>query len=715
MKNQPPISLPEQASTYPEFQLGSWTVHPSLNRISGEGGSENLEPRMMHVLVCLASAGGRVVSRRDLLEHVWQDVVVGEEALTRAVSRLRILLGDSTQESRIIETIRGVGYRLLCPVEMMAPASPAPNLPAAERPVSRRRSAVVLSLLLIALVIGTSQVIHKNRRTGTTVSMEAVPFTTYPSYDAYPDFSPDGATVVFSRTGEDGLIPGLFLKQQDVDTPRRLTTSPGTDYHPAFSPDGSQVAFVRRDGEKRFLLTVPVLGGATRRLLEMQAPVFGMAWSPDGQSLVFASDDPRDGVARLRSLHLETLDCTPATQPDISTHTGDSWPAFSPDGRLLAFARCDHAGLRDIWVKSTDGEEETRVTTGLNRIAGQSWLPDNRHLVVAAAPGNRQRLFLVDIRDGSLEELPAGIQGTLFHPVVSPDGGRVVFGAESLDFNIMQVSVADEDGPAGIEPFTRSTRNEYSPVFSPDGQSVAFLSDRSGSLEAWVARADGSGLRRLTDTPGVELDALHWSPDGSYLATTAISSRQSWVLVVEVATGLAHALNDRRNHERSCGWSTDGDFLHIMRDVGTDWQFFRVTKDGQREYPGKLALNGHPRPVSTADGIWFIHPESGGLWRAEADGSSWHLILPPERMRGVTFWRPTSEGLLILRPGPEGGSEILLLDPASHKEKILAGVLEPCHQVAWNPRTGGILVTTLAQVNADLFQIELAGGSTISR
>ena len=126
-----------------------WRVEPSLNRLvevpgeapgeasgTGEDGPptepqaegaqaeevNQLEPRVMDVLVALARRTGEVCTREDLLDAVWADTVVNEEALTRAVSEIRKAFGDRASDPSIVETIRGTGYRFIARVERVSAA-----------------------------------------------------------------------------------------------------------------------------------------------------------------------------------------------------------------------------------------------------------------------------------------------------------------------------------------------------------------------------------------------------------------------------------------------------------------------------------------------------------------------------------------------------------------------------------------------------------------
>jgi DNA-binding winged helix-turn-helix (wHTH) protein len=99
-----------------DFRIAGWLVQPSLGRISRAGQSLHLRPKVMDVLVTLATHAGNVVSKDELLQAVWPDQFLEESALTRVIADLRQALEDEARESRVIETIPKRGYRLMAPV-----------------------------------------------------------------------------------------------------------------------------------------------------------------------------------------------------------------------------------------------------------------------------------------------------------------------------------------------------------------------------------------------------------------------------------------------------------------------------------------------------------------------------------------------------------------------------------------------------------------------
>ena len=77
------------------MRIGEWSVDPATNELSRAEGTVRIEPKAMEVLVLLADRAGRVVSREELFAIVWPGVVVGDEALTQSIIKLRKALGDN--------------------------------------------------------------------------------------------------------------------------------------------------------------------------------------------------------------------------------------------------------------------------------------------------------------------------------------------------------------------------------------------------------------------------------------------------------------------------------------------------------------------------------------------------------------------------------------------------------------------------------------------
>src|SRR5688572_3352698 len=115
------------------LKVGEWTVDPATNELRRRDQATRIEPKSMQVLRVLAERAGSVVTREELFQAAWPGMVVGDEALSQTITKLRRALGDDPRSPRYIETISKRGYRLTAAVGTAAapPAQPAsrPGMP----------------------------------------------------------------------------------------------------------------------------------------------------------------------------------------------------------------------------------------------------------------------------------------------------------------------------------------------------------------------------------------------------------------------------------------------------------------------------------------------------------------------------------------------------------------------------------------------------------
>lgn len=134
-------------------RIGGWLADPAANRIDRDGVTVRIEPKAMEVLMALADRAGCVIGREELLQTVWPGVVVGDEALTQAVIKLRKALGDNPRAPSYIETISKRGYRLIAPVGGVEGPAPASLAPA---PARRRRLPAPSALIAILIAVAAA-------------------------------------------------------------------------------------------------------------------------------------------------------------------------------------------------------------------------------------------------------------------------------------------------------------------------------------------------------------------------------------------------------------------------------------------------------------------------------------------------------------------------------------------------------------------------------
>jgi Tol biopolymer transport system component len=279
----------------------------------------------------------------------------------------------------------------------------------------------------------------------------------------------DGLSQEWTAAVRQRYLPQLAVAQQPVRMARKLTAHERADdpwfLAPAISPDGGSMVFLsQRDGFFFDLwLADAVTGRIERRLIES-------ARNADFESLRFMS----------------------------------SGASFSPDGRHLAFA-AQTGGQDALYIYDLQDHRVARkLRFAMNGIESPSWSPDGRRIVFSGLDGGLSDLYITDL-DGNLERLTHDRHADVL-PAWSPDGSTIAFstdrGADAdfdrLYYGNLRVALLHLDTRAlEILPFQDSGRNT-NPVWSPDGQSIAWVSDRSGTNDLYLFERDAGELHRIT-------------------------------------------------------------------------------------------------------------------------------------------------------------------------------------------------------------------------
>jgi tricorn protease len=415
----------------------------------------------------------------------------------------------------------------------------------------------------------------------------------------FPDIH-DGR-IVFVYAGD------LWAVGEEGGTAVRLTSDPRSlEWFPKFSADGSRIAFTGAVEGNDDVYVIPAAGGVPERLTWHPARDRVIGWTPDGKVLFSTRRDQFTD----RNARLYAVGVTGGLPTPLPMDTGGA-ASFSPDGKRIAYNRIDRdratwkryrgGTAQDVWIHDLAKNKTTRVTTFEGTDSFPMWIGER--IYFASDRTGVMNLWVHDLSGGAERQVTFHDEYDVKYPslgtgrIVYENGGTlwvfdsatektrevpIVVPADRVPARPRWVNVADAIDAGSISPsgkraalgargevFTvpaekgtirdltkTSGAREREPVWSPDGRSIAYLSDATGEWEIYVRPQDGTGeARQVTRGATTYRFGLAWSPDSKKILFGDQDQKLFWLnldggAIHEIDRGVAEEI-------RQYDWSPD--------------------------------------------------------------------------------------------------------------------------------------------------------------
>jgi TolB protein len=247
------------------------------------------------------------------------------------------------------------------------------------------------------------------------------------------------------------------------------------------------------------------------------------------------------------------------------------------DGERMS-GTVQNRNIKEIYISDYDGENQRRVTVGRTLNITPRWSPDARSIAYTSYRRGGGNIFISNIFVGTLEEVTKGDKaGENWLPAWSPDGTKIAF-TSTRDGN-PEIYIANRDG-SGVRRLTNHPGIDISPTWSPSGTQLAFTSDRSGSPQIYIMGVDGLGLSKKTSESWC--DKPTWSP--APFNEIAYASRNGPgydIKVVDLATGHIRQLTFGEGTNESPAFAPNGRHIAFMSTRSGKGQIFTIASDGK--------------------------------------------------------------------------------------------------------------------------------------
>lgn len=573
-----------------------------------------LTPKVFDILLELVRNSGQIVEKRELMEKVWPNTFVEEANLTQHVSTLRKKLAQNSDKQRFIMTVPGRGYRFVATVRELwddeevisvhettieriiigdDSGSSAPQL-LEERsqvviPESRQREITEVSK---GSALTPTQAVHANpKRQRIVILAASVAVAAIAAFVLLKPFG-TGAGAPFERT-----------KLVKFTTTGKVSCA-------AISPDGKYVAYGVDDGSKGsvWIRQTVMTNDGVELLPAGGFHYLEMTFSPDGNYLYYLRS------TRNSPNILYRIPALGGTAVELAEDV-DSSPAFSPDGKQLAYLR-GYPDLKEssLIIANEDGSGERKLASlrepreRFVLFAAPAWSADGKRIVCPVDrtddKGEYQELDEVSVEDGSIKPITNRRWQGVGRAAWLADGRGLMMVAADEESSLSQIWYVAY--PTGEARKISNDLNDYSDLsMSADGRAMTVLqSDRQSNI--WIApEMDASRARQITNSNYDGIQGLSWTPDGRIIYSTLMGASEN--LRLSDADGThQRQLTESAGFSRSAVVSPDGKTIVFVLLRNGEQHLWAMDADGShlRQLTNTARDTG---PIFSPDGQWVIY------------------------------------------------------------------------------------------------------------
>ncbi|MFC3034673.1 winged helix-turn-helix domain-containing protein [Pseudoalteromonas fenneropenaei] len=621
-------------NTVTPLQIGQITV--SMREFTLSHGDKNLElqPKYIEVLTFLAAHPGELISRKEIIEHVWQgNNFVGEKALTNAIWHLRKAFKQLDPDNEYIETKRKSGYRLLIATEQPLPEIYTRDDSQTPAYYTHRTIGLMLALLLFFCVFVIYEYIQIN--TPSEQSWQEQLITQSPGRELFASISKNEKSLAFTWRKLNGQTDLYIRDLSRADAKLiNITNNDHVESRSVWHPDSNQLYFVSKSTQSCGIKAHNRATRDLRTLLECEPnQSIDLAISPLGDTLFVTYPNAENNLqiaefSLITEQFVRFLPCpTQCVQGSVESI------ALAPNAQQLAITRNLENGNEVLFIYDLNTLQETPVLFGKSDLRGIDWHPNAAKLVYTAIEFGRRTGYELDLNSLQSKQLP--VRG-MSYPVYG-QSGDIYFHQWQISTSIMRLEL-DSSVAATPFPLLTGSDNYRYPDYSSVTNKLALVSNKSGFDEIWITIPETDSLQQLTTLQG-EVSHPVWSPDGQKIAFTCNLNGSSAVYIYDFDTQTTRLVSQQLPFNQKPRWALDSQSLLLPHNN----VIYRLTlASAQLE---ELFEGAHAIPVSESS--YIVYQDNQGLskysYTPEGDLAVEDITDFP--LSSSTGWQLTSKGI----------------------------------------------------------------------
>ncbi len=535
-----------------KFAFGKIVVDPKSNTIYLNDVEKRLEPKLITLLCLLAAQGRDVISRQDITQAVWPDVVVGEESITRAIFALRNALGDDAKQPYYIETIPKKGYRFLMDSQLIQ-KSPITVESASEKSgIAHKRYLIGFLLGAAVLAIGLLGIWSYEGKPSVEIA-SILPVNKMEGVERSINLNIDGTQLLFVhehhqktdiysrdlRTAQDVLwIRDEFIKRAPVWI------------------DANTIAYIRHHGGENQVVR-NYQGQRPQVLYASNKPILQLSMVNDGSGNLFFLEFQKNNLIELKSLNLRNgkQQNWRDSLPELPNKVGQLQYSQKTDTLLMVKDEHESPVILSLNLST---KKISVINSQFSEVYKVADVNDSAVLVVGTL-GAANGIWLVEGARPPQMVLRSSGSEKIVDAQIDVKNNVIFYANFEINKDVNMVSVSKRETLPLRE--LNSSGVDSKATFSKDTKFIYFHSNRSGYYDVWRYDRETKSVKQISTLNAMAMTWHSISNDGKKLAV-GYRSDHLYLGVIDIETGrlLRHVKTSSYRHPLT--WSHDDTIVY---------------------------------------------------------------------------------------------------------------------------------------------------------
>ncbi len=535
----------------------------------------NIEARQLNLLKLLLEHRGQAVSRHQIMDALWHDIIVSDNSVSQAITQLRKSLQDDKETPRFIKTVPRVGYQLIADIEYPENKTAQINAPAKKITLLVGFISSFIGILITLIVLNLSkQDLHVP-----SYQYESR-LTAIPGPENFLRYSPNGRYLAFSQTSDDQSQMDLAIYDAQTQAIHSIKHTGYNEEAAEWSPDGNWLIYYRHDPISCGIRIMSVINPIETWRLSVDRPLTPCTPGVRRQKMHWLNDNSIY-LSRWHNNQTILTKLTLSVNPSPKVESQEDFVNISP-----ILMDIDKNSLKMLLVEKPEQQyqlkqldlinfEQTLIEEREQAYLGLKWHETNKSFWL----GNENLTLMSLSGHDEIARLPMGFITDID---VNPITQQLAHAEGLVNVNLYTLSLTSLNSKQDLDSkqLSSAARTDILPTISKDGSATAFISYQRRSIdglrhgELWLKNKYKKTASLLTNIDeNIHPQYLLWSPNGENLLLG--DSNYKLFLVNIFSKHMIPIIADYQ-HIDAVNWSSDGKFISFsaqQQGEKQNWQY----------------------------------------------------------------------------------------------------------------------------------------------